>query len=77
MVSFRTTSGFPFSIQKKTFIDGPCNESTGWTVVADTDLTWSLCSSYAPYDGPEPYFKYSKLTGIANLTAGKWYSVHS
>lgn len=61
-----TTSGFPLTIQNKTFHDGPCFENTGWAVVADTNLGYSVCfSTYAPFDGPEPYFKYSKLTRIA------------
>ena len=69
-ILFRTTSGFPLSIQNKTFVDGPCPQNTGWTIVADTDLTWSVCSTYAPHDQPEPYFKYSRFTRIANLTTG-------
>ncbi|XP_045160489.2 SCO-spondin-like [Mercenaria mercenaria] len=64
----KNAMGLPLTMMKVSYLFAYCPQTTGWLVVADTDFSFSLCPNYMPADGSEPYFKYSSLTTVADLS---------
>ena len=70
--------GLPLTMMKLSYFFAYCPDTTGWLVIADADFSFSICPNYMPADENEqakPYFKYSTLTTVADLSTGKYSTI--